>query len=157
MQWVSGKWGPDMRRAYCYGLFLLLLMAGTAALAADKKPAIFVANRNSAQFTSSGDTTQVSGEGSGNSITAATIKDLNQTCPGADVTLNRKSADYVLIVGDTHGFPGEKDKQAVLATTNGNVIFSSSARLLGNAVKDICGAMLKNWSQRSTAQAAPMP
>ena len=146
-----------MGRAYCCGVFLFVLMASMALLAADKKPAIFVANRNSAQFTSSGDTTQVSGEGSGNSITAATIKDLNQACPDADVTLNRKSADYTLIVGDTHGFPGEKDKQAVLATADGKVIYSGSARLLGNAVKDACGAMLKNWSQRSTAQASTAP
>ena len=129
-----------------------LLLTGSVLLAVDKKPAIYVADRNSAQITSSGDTTQVSGEGSGNSVTAATIKDLNQTCREANVTLNRTSADYVLIVGDTHGFPGEKDKQAVLATADGSVIYSSSARLLGNAVKDVCGAMMKNWSQHSAPQ-----
>src|SRR5690348_11198635 len=117
-----------------------LLLTGSVLLAVDKKPAIYVADRNSAQITSSGDTTQVSGEGSGNSVTAATIKDLNQTCREANVTLNRTSADYVLIVGDTHGFPGEKDKQAVLATADGSVVYSGSARLLGNAVKDACTA-----------------
>jgi len=146
-----------MSRAYCCGLFAIVLTTSTLLTAADKKPAIFVADRNSAQITSTGDTTQVSGEGSGNAMTAATIKDLNRTCPEADVTLNRQSADYVLIVGDTHGFPLEKDKQAVLANANGKVIFSGSARLLESAVKDACGAMLKNWSQRSTAQASPTP
>ncbi len=143
-----------MSRAYHCALIAVLLLTGTLLLAADKKPAIYVADRNSAQITSSGDTTQVSGEGSGNSTTAATIKDLNQSCPQAVVTLNRKSADYTIIVGDTHGFPGEKDKQAVLATSDGSVIYSGSARLLQNAVKDACGAMLKNWSQHPTAQAS---
>ena len=128
--------------------------ASTLLLAADKKPAVFVANRNSAQFTASGDTTQVSGEGSGNSISAATIKDLNQTCPEAVVTLNRNSADYVLIVGDTHGFPMERDKQAVVATADGKVVFSTAARLLGNAVKDACGAIVKDWSQHPPAKAS---
>lgn len=137
-----------------YALLVFLLTAGTLLAASDKKPAIFVANRNSAQFTSSGETTQVSGEGSGNSVTAAAIKDLNQACPAAVVTLNRKSADYVLIMGDTHGFPMERDKQAVLATADGKVIYSGAARLMGNAVKDACGAMMKDWSQRSTAQAS---
>lgn len=70
------------------------------------------------------------------------------------MTLNRKSADYMLIVGDTPGFPLEKDQQAVLATTDGKVIYSGSARLLGNAVKDACSAMQKNWSQRSATQAS---
>lgn len=141
-----------MSRISCRLFLAVLLLASTLLLATDKKPAIYVADRNSAQTTSSGDTTQVSGEGSGNSVTAATIKDLNQTCREANVTLNRKSADYVLIVGDTHGFPGEKDKQAVLATADGSVIYSSSARRLGNAVKDVCSAMMKNWSQHPTAQ-----
>lgn len=134
----------------------LYLCAASTLLAADKKPVVFVADRDSAQITSSGNTTEVTGGGSGNSMTAATIKDLNRTCPQADVTLNRQSADYVLLVGDTHGFPGEKDKQAVVATADGKVVFSSSARLLDSAVKDACGALVKDWSKRSSAQAAPL-
>lgn len=141
----------ELRDASCR-IFSFLLIASTLLAAADKKPTIYVADRNSAQITSSGDTTQVSGEGSGNSMTTATIKDLNQSCPRAEVTLNRKAADYVLMVGDTHGLPLEKDQQAVLARANGNVIYSGSARLLGNAVKDACGAMMKDWSQRSNAK-----
>jgi len=139
-------------KTFCWAVLLYLAAASTPLLAADKKPAIFVANRNSAQFTASGDTTQVSGEGSGNSISAATIKDLNQTCPEAVVTLNRNSADYVLIVGDTHGLPFERDKQAVVASADGKVVFSTAARLLGNAVKDACGAIVKDWSQHPTAK-----
>ena len=143
-----------MNRTYLWGL-ALYLAASTSLLAADKKPVIYVADRDSAQITSNGDTTQVTGGGSGNSMTAATIKDLNRTCPQADITLNRQSADYVLLVGDTHGFPGEKDKQAVVATAaDGKVIFSSSARLLESAVKDACGAIVKDWSKHSSAQAA---
>ena len=141
-------------KTFCWAVVLYLGAASTLLLAADKKPAVFVANRNSAQFTASGDTTQVSGEGSGNSISAATIKDLNQTCPEAVVTLNRNSADYVLIVGDTHGFPMERDKQAVVATADGKVVFSTAARLLGNAVKDACGAIVKDWSQHPPAKAS---
>ena len=144
------------RTLHCV-LFVVVFLTSTLLLAGDKKPAIYVADRNSAQITSSGDTTQVSGEGAGNSTTAATIKDLNQSCPQAAVTLNRNAADYTLIVGDTHGFPMEKDKQAVLATADGSVVYSGSARLLGNAVKDACAAMMKNWSQRSSAQASTTP
>jgi hypothetical protein len=76
------------------------------------------------------------------------------TCPEAEVTLFRSSADYVLMVGDTHGFPLEKDKQAVVATSDGKVFFSTSARLLGSAVKDVCSAILKDWSQRSATNPA---
>ena len=144
-----------MKQAYCWGLAFYLAAASTL-LATDKKPVIFVADRDSAQITASGNTTEVTGGGSGNSMTAATIKDLNRTCAQADVSLNRQSADYVLVVGDTHGFPGEKDKQAVVATADGKVLFSSSARLLENAVKDACSAIVKDWSKRTSAQAEPL-
>jgi hypothetical protein len=133
------------------------IAASTLLLAKDKKPVVYVADKNSAQVTSTDDSAEVTGGGSGNSTTAATIKDLNRSCPEADVTLYRSSANYVLIVGDTHGFPGEKDKQAVVATSDGRVFFSSSARLLGNAVKDACGAIVKDWSQRPEAKAVADP
>ena len=142
-----------MNRAYFWGL-AFYLAAASALLAADKRPVIYVANRDSAQITSNGDTTEISGAGAGNSITAATIRDVNRVCPDADVTLNRQSANYVLLVGDTHGFPGEKDKQAVVATADGKVVYSGSARLLESAVKDACSAIVKDWPKYSQAPAA---
>lgn len=142
-------------KTYCLAVVPYVCAASTLLLAAEKKPVVYVADRNSAQITSNDDTTQVNGGGSGSSMTAATIKDLNRTCPQAEITLNRQSADYVLLVGDTHGFPLEKDQQAVVATADGKVVFSTSARLLGNAVKDACGAIVKDWSQHSTANAGP--
>ena len=151
--WPARNGVRKMNRTYCWGL-AFYLAAATALLAGDKRPVIYVANHDSAQITSSGDTTNVSGEGAGNSITAATIKDVNRSCPEADVTLNRQSADYVLLVGDTHGFPLEKDKQAVVAAADGKVLFSGSARLLESAVKDACGAIAKDWSERTSAPAA---
>jgi hypothetical protein len=138
-------------------LLLCVGAASTLLLAAEKKPVIFVAEKDSAQITSSSNATDVTGGGSGNAMTAATIKDLNRSCPEADVTLYRRSADYVLMVGDTHGVPLEKDKQAVVATADGKVFFSTSARLLESAVKDACSAIVKDWSKRSTAKAAPAP
>jgi hypothetical protein len=140
-----------VKRFYCWGVAVYLAAASTL-LAADKKPAVFVAERDSAQITSSGDTAGITGGGSGNSITAATIKDLNHSCPDATVTLDRRSADYVLIVGDTHGFPLERDKQAVVASADGKVVFTTAARLLGNAVKDACGAIVENWPAQSSAK-----
>ena len=55
--------------------------AGTLLLASEKKPVVFVSSKNSAQVTSTDDSTEVTGGGSGNSTTAATIKDLNRSCP----------------------------------------------------------------------------
>jgi hypothetical protein len=136
-------------------LLLCLSAASTLLLAAEKKPVVFVAEKDSAQITSSSHTSEVTGGGSGNAMTAATIKDLNRSCPEADVTLYRRSADYVLMVGDTHGVPLEKDKQAVVATADGKVFFSTSARLLESAVKDACSAIVKDWSKRATATAEP--
>jgi len=145
---------PEMKLTFCWGVVLYLCATG-AVVAAEKKPIVFVADRDSAQITSNGGTTEISGGGSGNSMAAATIKDLNRTCPQTEVTLKRQSADYVLLVGDTHGFPGEKDKQAVVATADGKVVFSGGARLLESAVKDACSAIVKDWSKRSSAQPSP--
>jgi hypothetical protein len=144
-----------LKRAFGWAVFVFLSTASTTLIASDKKPVVFVADKNSVQLTSTDQITEVSGGGSGNAMTTATIKDMNRTCPAADVTLYRKSADYVLMVGDTHGFPMEKDKQAVVAAADGRVLYSASARLLGSAVKDACNAIVKDWSQRSTAKAMP--
>ena len=151
--WPARNGFVKMNRTCCWGL-AFYLAAASALLAADKRPVIYVADRDSAQITANGATTEITGGGTGNSMAAA-IKDLNRSCPQADVTLSRQSADYVLLVGDTHGFPGEKDKQAVVATADGKVVFSGGTRLLESAVKDACGAIVKDWSKRSSAQAAP--
>jgi hypothetical protein len=137
-------------------MFLCVGATSSLLLAGEKKPVVFVADRNSVQVTSTDDTTEVTGGGSGNAMTAATIKDLNLTCQEVAVSLHRRSADYVLIVADTNGFPLTKDKQAVVATGDGEVFFSTSARLLGSAVRDACGAIVKDWSKRSEAKTAPV-
>lgn len=83
--------------------------------------------------------------------TAETIKTVNERCPGATVTMNKEKADYALLL-DHEGGKGyaRRDNKVAAWNRDEDVIFSGSTRSLGNAVKDGCAAIMKDWAAKQT-------
>ena len=77
--------------------------------------------------------------------TAEIIKTFGQRCPLVTVTINRDRADYVVLL-DHEGGKGvaRRDNKIAVFGRDGDSIFSSSTRSLGNAVKDACEAIMSN-------------
>ena len=131
------------------GLTMFLL---TIPLMAQQKgkPRVFVTNSES---------WEVSGgfggkrEGFGGSInggarpqTAEIAKTLNKLCPECIVTMKQEKADYILMLDHEGGKdPFRQDNKYVLFNKGGDAIKSGSTRILGNAIKDACKALTKDW------------
>ena len=77
--------------------------------------------------------------------TAEIIKTFGQRCPQVTVTINRDRADYVVLLDHEGGKSAAKrDNKIAVFGRDGDSIFSSSTRSLGNAVKDACEAIMSN-------------
>jgi PEGA domain len=87
--------------------------------------------------------------------TAEIIKTFGDRCP--DVVVNNKAdkADYVVLL-DHEGGKGyaRRDNKVAVFNSDGDSILSNSTRSLGNAVKDACEAIAKDWPARANRVAA---
>lgn len=77
--------------------------------------------------------------------TTEIIKTVNERCPEVIVTMVPARANFILRL-EHEGGKGvlRKDNKVALFNSAGDLVFSSSTRLLGNAVKDACGA-IQRW------------
>lgn len=112
------------------------------------KVRIYVTESNS--WSVSGDAAGIGGTGGGSlqggakPQTAEIMKTINKRreCRGIVVTINREKADYVLMLERVGGRElVQKDNKMALFDRDGDMIASSSTRMLGNAVKDACKAI----------------
>ena len=81
--------------------------------------------------------------------TVELIKTFGQRCPGVVVTNDRDKASYVALF-DRESFKSvlaRRDKIA-LFRRNGDVLYSNSVRSVGNAVKDSCEAIQKDFAKK---------
>ncbi len=80
--------------------------------------------------------------------TVEVIKTFGKKCHGVTVTMNRRTADFVVLF-DHEGGKGwaRKDNKIAVFNRVGDAIFSRSTRTLGSAVEDACKAIM----------AAPIP
>jgi hypothetical protein len=128
---------------------LLGLVAVTIAVAAfaAEKPRVYVTDSNSWEM-GGGSASPFGGEthGGARPQTAEIVKTFNDRCP--DVLINNKQdkADYVVVLEHEGGksFILHDNKVAVF-NHEGDAIMSGSTRSLGNAVKDACSAIARDW------------
>ncbi len=76
--------------------------------------------------------------------TAEIIKTFGERCPDLKATMEKKKADYFVIL-DHEGGKGalRVDNKVVVFDSAGIGVYSGSTRMLGNAVKDACNAIRK--------------
>lgn len=86
--------------------------------------------------------------------TAEIVKTFNERCP--DVVINNKQdrADYIVVLEHDGGKSFIlRDNKVALFNKGGDAIMSGSTRSLGNAVKDVCTAIFRDWpSARERAE-----
>lgn len=150
-------------------LYVVLFVFATSALSlADEHPRIFITDSKSWEVSGSagGSSGGFGGatKGGDRPQTAEIIKTFNERCPLVIVNNKQDKADYVVLL-DHEGGKGSvlRDNKVVIFNREGDAIMSHSTRSLGNAVKDACEVITRNWSgQRARArysesQAAKQP
>jgi hypothetical protein len=154
-----------MRLITYVSLLSVLLISAVAQNASGQKPRVFISDSQSWQVSGSsgGSSSGFGGHTSGGARpqTAEIIKTFGERCP--EVTVNNKQdrSDYVVLL-DHEGGKGLalKDNKVAVFNSDGDSIVSHSTRSLGNAVKDACEAIAKDWPGRSSRVAsvpAPAP
>lgn len=79
--------------------------------------------------------------------TAEIIKTFNQRCPLVTINNNKDRADYIVLLDHEGGKDAvSRDNKVVVFNREGDAIMSGSTRLLGNAVKDACAVIARDWS-----------
>jgi hypothetical protein len=94
--------------------------------------------------------------------TAEIIKTFGERCPAVTINNKQEKADYVVILDHEGGKdPISRDNKVVIFNKDGDSIMSRSTRTLGNAVKDVCGAIAEDWPKQvikaANAKSKPEP
>lgn len=112
---------------------------------AAEKPKVFITGQNSFQAQSSEGEQQVSGVGG--PVEAEGIKRF-QDCSACTVTMRRDKADYIVSLTDDGSGAGRKGRRVVVFRPSGDLVLAESVRALGNAIKDACKAIEKDWNAK---------
>jgi hypothetical protein len=121
-------------------------MYGALALPQDAKVRVFIADSSSWQisggFGSGLDAAAGGVSGGARPQTAEIMRTFAQRCPSMTVTMKKESADYVVLLDHEGGKEAvQRDNKVAVFDKGGDMIFSGSTRMLGNAVKDACAAI----------------
>src|SRR5882724_7877211 len=142
----------------CLALSMIL---GTSifSLAADK-PRVFITDSKSWEMSGGvGGTQDAFGgasKGGARPQTAEIIKTFGERCPEVIVNNKQEKADYVILL-DHEGGKGLalRDNKVAVFNSDGDSVVSHSTRSLGNAVKDACEAIAKDWPARGSRVSTP--
>lgn len=124
------------------------------ALSAEK-PRVFITESSSWEM-GGGSSSPFGGEthGGARPQTAEIVKTFNERCP--DVVINNRpdKANYTVVLEHEGGKSFIlRDNKVAVFNRDGDAVMSNSTRSLGNAVKDACSAVLRDWSRaRERAQ-----
>ncbi len=126
------------------GLFSLLFLF--ASLHAAEKPRAFITDSDSWEMSGGFATSDGSGAGASRGgarpQTVEIMKTFGERCPGITITINQQKADYVVILDHEGGKGGiMRDNKVAVFNRDGDMIYSGSTLMLGNAVKDACQAI----------------
>src|SRR5262245_55976048 len=132
----------------------ILAVASFVAQEDKPKPRVFITDSQSWElaggFTATKDAAAGSIRGGARPQTAEVIKTFGEKCGGVTVTMKADKADYVVLLEHEGGKPGlHKDNKFALFNSDGDAIKSGSTRSLGNAVKDACAALVKDWEGKN--------
>ncbi|MCI0486909.1 MAG: hypothetical protein L0229_09940 [Blastocatellia bacterium] len=126
---------------------VIVLMSGCLAAQEKSNPRVFITESRS--FTIRAYRGNVIG--GDRPQTAEITKTFNKRCSNCTITKDEKKADYVVLLEHEGGKSHiRRDNKFVLYNEDGDVIKSGSTRSLGNAVKDVCAALMKDWQSRTT-------
>ncbi len=125
-----------------YRLALLAILLSTSGFAQDKIR-VFITDSNSWQMSGGfgGSANGVGGGASGGARpqTAEIIKTFSERCSKVTITMDRTKAQYVVLLDHEGGKEVfQKDNKIAVFKSDGDLVFTESARSLGNAVKDAC-------------------
>ncbi len=127
-------------------LFSLLFLF--SSLNAAEKTRVFITDSDSWEmlggFATSDGVGAGASRGGARPQTVEIRKTFGERCPGITVTINREKADYVVILdheGGKGGLSLMKDNKVAVFNKDGDMIYSGSTLMLGNAVKDACQAI----------------
>ena len=129
---------------------------------ADEKPRVFITDSQSWQISgaSGGSSSGFGGATTGGARpqTAEIIKTFGDRCPQVTVNNKQDRADYIVLL-DHEGGKGylRHDNKIAVFNKDGDSIVSHSTMSLGNAVKDGCDAILKDWPTSAAKLRAPAP
>ena len=143
-----------MRRTF----FVVVTLSILSTLAfAQTKPRVFITDSQSWEVkagTAGVDGTfGGSGGGGARPQTAEIVKTFGERCPTVIVNNKREKADYVIVLDHEGGKAGiMRDNKIAIFNPDGDSIFSRSTRMLGNAVKDGCAAITRDWSDNKYAK-----
>ena len=139
-----------------WALAVAVFLCGFAFSA--ERPRVYVTDSNSWEM-GGGSSSPFGGEthGGARPQTAEIVKTFNERCPDVVVNNKQDKADYVVVLEHEGGksFILHDNKVAVF-NRDGDAIMSNSTRSLGNAVKDACSAIARDWPRtREHANAEP--
>ena len=124
----------------------LVLIAVALTAAAANKPRIFITDSKSWEISGGlgvGDNAGVGAvKGGARPQTAEIMKTFGKHCPEAIVTIKSEKADYVILLDHEGGKNFiRRDNKVAVFNSDGDMIYSGSTRMLGNAVRDACNAI----------------
>lgn len=135
-------------------IVILLMLLTAFAQAQDKnKPRVFVSESQSWEIT--GEMGGVD-DGFGGSVrggarpqTAEIVKTFSERCPGVIITIKQDKADYIVNLQHEGGKDlVRRDNKFAVFNKDGDAIKSGSTRMLGNAVKNACEAIMSDYRQK---------
>jgi hypothetical protein len=137
----------------------LYLLLTPAAAQGQQKARIFISDSQSWQMSGSAGgsngTFAAHSSGGARPQTGEIIKTFGERCPEVVVNNKADKADYVVLL-DHEGGKGYalRDNKVAVFNSDGDSILSHSTRSLGNAVKDACEAIGRDWPARGSRVAA---
>jgi PEGA domain len=149
--------GEPMKRPFL-NLFVLVLVFPSLAQTA-QKPRVFITDSQSWEVSgssggsSSGFASHT--KGGARPQTGEIIKTFGQRCPQVVVNNKQDKADYVVLLDHEGGKSlAVRDNKVAVFNSDGDSIVSHSTRSLGNAVKDACEAINRDWPSRASRAAS---
>ena len=130
-----------------------MVLASVVWSAAAEKPRVYVTDSKSWELGGGvgGTADGFGGAASGGDRpqTAEIIKTFGERCPAVIINNKKERADYVVLLDHEGGKdPISRDNKVVIFNKDGDSILSRSTRTLGNAVKDVCGAIADDWPKQ---------